>query len=292
MKVSVVIVNYNTSEQLKDCLNNLLSQGIELEIIVVDNASSDDSVEMVRTNFPNVKLVEAKENKGLAHGSNLGLEVATGDYVLYLGSDAYPEKGVIDGMVEFMDKNINIGISTCKLVLRNGSLDMDAHRGFPTPWASLTHFTKLNSLFPKSKFFNQYFLGYEDFTRPHEIDLCISHFMMVRKKVFDRVGRWDEDFFVFGEDVDFCYRVKKAGWKIMYLPQFTAIHYKGVSVGIRKESQDISKASSETKVRMKRSTTDAMKLFYKKHYSNVYPKIIQSLVFLGIDLLSKLRNTF
>ena len=292
MKVSVVIVNYNTSEQLKDCLNNLLSQGIELEIIVVDNASSDDSVEMVRTNFPNVKLVEAKENKGLAHGSNLGLEVATGDYVLYLGSDAYPEKGVIEGMVEFMDKNINIGISTCKLVLRNGSLDMDAHRGFPTPWASLTHFTKLNSLFPKSKFFNQYFLGYEDFTRPHEIDLCISHFMMVRKKVFDRVGRWDEDFFVFGEDVDFCYRVKKAGWKIMYLPQFTAIHYKGVSVGIRKESQDISKASSETKVRMKRSTTDAMKLFYRKHYSGVYPKIIQSLVFLGIDLLSKLRNTF
>ena len=292
MKVSVVIVNYNTSEQLKDCLNNLLSQGIELEIIVVDNASSDDSVEMVRTNFPNVKLVEAKENKGLAHGSNLGLEVATGDYVLYLGSDAYPEKGVIDGMVEFMDKNINIGISTCKLVLRNGSLDMDAHRGFPTPWASLTHFTKLNSLFPKSKFFNQYFLGYEDFTKPSEIDLCISHFMMVRKKVFDRVGRWDEDFFVFGEDVDFCYRVKKAGWKIMYLPQFTAIHYKGVSVGIRKESQDISKASSETKVRMKRSTTDAMKLFYRKHYSGVYPKIIQSLVFLGIDLLSKLRNTF
>ena len=292
MKVSVVIVNYNTSEQLKDCLNNLLSQGIELEIIVVDNASSDDSVEMVRTNFPNVKLVEAKENKGLAHGSNLGLEVATGDYVLYLGSDAYPEKGVIDGMVEFMDKNINIGISTCKLVLRNGSLDMDAHRGFPTPWASLTHFTKLNSLFPKSKFFNQYFLGYEDFTRPHEIDLCISHFMMVRKKVFDRVGRWDEDFFVFGEDVDFCYRVKKAGWKIMYLPQFTAIHYKGVSVGTRKGSQDISKASSETKVRMKRSTTDAMKLFYRKHYSGVYPKIIQSLVFLGIDLLSKLRNTF
>jgi len=115
---------------------------------------------------------------------------------------------------------------------------------------------------------------------------------MVRKKVFDRVGRWDEDFFVFGEDVDFCYRVKKAGWKIMYLPQFTAIHYKGVSVGIRKESQDISKASSETKVRMKRSTTDAMKLFYRKHYSGVYPKIIQSLVFLGIDLLSKLRNTF
>ena len=225
MKVSVVIVNYNTSEQLKDCLNNLLSQGIELEIIVVDNASSDDSVEMVRTNFPNVKLVEAKENKGLAHGSNLGLEVATGDYVLYLGSDAYPEKGVIDGMVEFMDKNINIGISTCKLVLRNGSLDMDAHRGFPTPWASLTHFTKLNSLFPKSKFFNQYFLGYEDFTRPHEIDLCISHFMMVRKKVFDRVGRWDEDFFVFGEDVDFCYRARKAGFELLFVPKATIFHH-------------------------------------------------------------------
>ena len=291
MKVSVVIVNYNTSEQLKDCLNNLLSQGIELEIIVVDNASSDDSVEMVRNNFPNVKLVEAKENKGLAHGSNLGLEFATGDYVLYLGSDAYPEKGVIDGMVEFMDKSADVGVSTCKLVLRNGSLDMDAHRGFPTPWASLTHFSKLNSLFPKSKIFNQYFLGYEDFTKPHEIDLCISHFMMIRKRVFDRVGRWDEDFFVFGEDVDFCFRVKKAGWKIMYLPQFAAVHYKGVSVGIRKESKDISKASSETKTRMKKSTTDAMKLFYKKHYFGVYSNFVQNLVLFGIDLLAKLRNS-
>jgi len=290
MKVSVVIVNFNTSEQLKDCLDNVFSQGQDIEVIVIDNASPDNSLEMVRNNFPSVKLVEAKENKGLAYGSNLGLEVATGDYILYLGSDAYPEKGVITGIAEFMDKSTDVGISTCKLVLRNGSLDMDAHRGFPTPWASLTYFSKLNLLFPKSKIFNQYFLGYKDFTDPHEIDLCISHFMFVRKKVFDEVGKWDEDFFVFGEDVDFCYRVKKAGWKIMYLPQFTAVHYKGVSVGTRKESKDISKASNETKLKMRKSTTEAMKLFYKKHYSGVYPKIVQNLVLSGIDLLAKLRN--
>ena len=292
MRVSIVIVNFNTSEQLKDCLGNIFSQGEDVEVIVVDNASSDDSVEMVKNNFPNVKLLVAKENNGLAYGSNLGLDISTGEYILYLGSDVFPEEGVIEGLVEFMDENTNVGISTCKLILRNGNIDMDAHRGFPTPWASFTHFNKLNMLFPKSKVFNQYFLGYKDLTEPHEIDLCISHFMLVRKKVFDEIGIWDEDFFVFGEDVDFCYRVKKAGWEIMYLPQFTAVHYKGVSIGTRKESKDITKASDETKIRMRKSTTDAMKLFYKKHYSNVYPKIIQSLVFLGIDLLSKLRNTF
>lgn len=132
-----------------------------------------------------------------------------------------------------------IGIATVALRLRDGMLDMDAHRGFPTPWASLTHFSGLSRTLPHSPFFNQYFLGGRDSTQPHEIDLCISHFLFVRRTLFDAIGPWDEDFFLYGEDVDFCYRTKAAGYKIMYLPQFTVTHYKGASVGVRKQSSEI-----------------------------------------------------
>lgn len=291
-KVSVIIVNFNTSPILKECIENLQKMPASLkgavEIIVVDNGSTDNSVEMVKNSFPGVILVEA-ENNGLAVGSNLGMEKASGEYILFLGSDAFPEPGVIEGMVDYMDERDKIGIATCKLVTRDGNPDMDAHRGFPTPWAAITHFAYLNRLFPRSKIFNQYFLGWKDLNKPHQIDLCISHFMLVKRKVFDEVGRWDETYFLYGEDVDLCYRVKEAGWEIWYLPQWKAVHYKGVSVGIRKESADITRASEETKRLISGKTTEAMKNFYNKHYSLKYPKAVTGFVILGIILLGKFR---
>ncbi|HSX39785.1 MAG TPA: glycosyltransferase, partial [Candidatus Saccharimonadales bacterium] len=181
----------------------------------------------------------------------------------------------------------------CKLLLRSGKLDMDAHRGFPTPWAAITHFSKLNKLFPESATLNQYFLAGRDMNSPHEIDLCISHFMLIKNEVFAKVGLWDETYFVYGEDVDFCYRVKQAGFKIMYLPQFSAVHYKGATVGIRKETSDIQNAATqsvETRKRMKLETTRAMKLFYEKHYSKKYPLIVRQFVYTGISFLESLRN--
>jgi hypothetical protein len=260
-----------------------------MEVIVVDNGSTDGSAELVKSKYPSVTLIET-ENRGLAVGSNLGMQKATGDYFLFMGTDAFPEEKTLEGMIGYFEKTPSLGVATCKLMLRNGDLDMDAHRGFPTPWAAITHFTKLNRIFPKSKLFNQYFLGHVNMNVPHEIDLCISHFMMVRKQVFVQVGTWDEDYFVYGEDVDFCYRVKQGGWKIMYLPQWKALHYKGVSVGIRKESSDISKTDAGTKKKMRRSSTEAMRIFYSKHYQNKYPKFVTSLVLSGIDFLSKIRS--
>lgn len=286
-----MIVNFNTKDILRDCLNNILKTKIHLdyEIIVVDNGSSDGSADMVKSEFPSIKLI-AGENVGLAKGYNVGLKNSSGRYILYLGSDAFPKDRTLAGMVSVLDDDQSIGIATCKLVLRNGMLDLDAHRGFPTPWTSISHFIGLGKLFPKSKLFNQYFMGYKDFSKPHEIDLCISHFMMVRRAVFDYVGKWDEDYFVYGEDVDFCYRTKKVGYKIMYLPMFEATHIKGASVGTRKESADVSTATKETKVKMSAETTRAMKLFYEKHYKNVYPKLITFSVLFGIELLGKLRS--
>jgi len=290
-KLSVIIVNFNTKDLLHKCLDNLKDIYSDLELIVVDNGSTDGSAQMVKQNFPQVILVE-NTNSGLAAGSNKGLEKATGDYLLYLGTDAFPTKDAIQGALEYMNKHLTIGVATCKLVTRDGKPDMDAHRGFPTPWAALTHFSGLNKVFPRTKLFNQYFLGYKNMTEPHEIDLCISHFMFIRKEVFASVGKWDEDFFVYGEDVDFCYRVKQAGWKIIYLPQFTVLHYKGATVGIRKETKDIKNAAStspETQKRMRAETTKAMKLFYEKHYTKKYPFLLRKLVYAGIDMLSKIR---
>jgi len=294
LDLSIIIINYNTRDILKDCLKNLENININLkyEIIVVDNGSTDGSYEMVEFIAKKNSTVKAIKsiNNGLAVGSNLGLKESKGKYLLYLGSDAFPKNGTIEGMIKYLDENKDVGIATCKLILRNGKLDMDAHRGFPTPIASITHFTKLNKLFPKSKIFNKYFIGWEDMNKPHEIDLCISHFMMIKKEVFEKIGAWDEDFFVFGEDVDFCYRSKQAGFKIMYLSNFEAIHFKGSSVGIRKESRDITKATNSTKSKMNKETTRAMKLFYNKHYSQRYPKFFTNMIFLAISILEKVRS--
>jgi GT2 family glycosyltransferase len=287
--VSVIIVSYNTCSLLQACLQNLHTLHEATEIIVVDNASSDGSVHLVQSKFPAVKLIALSTNRGLTVASNVGLDAATGEYILYLGSDAYPNAGVIQGIMDYMEQHPEVGIATAELRMRDGNLDMDAHRGFPTPWASLTHFSGLNRLFPKSGRFNQYFLGDRDLTQPHEIDLCISHFLFTRRSLFTRIGKWDEDFFLYGEDVDFCYRAKAAGYKIMYLPQFTVTHYKGASVGIRKQTSDIAQVSTETKLRVTQLTTKAMLLFYQKHLDQHYPWLVNTFVLTAIRLLGALR---
>ncbi len=290
-KLAIIIVNYNTKDILRDCLNHLAQLNlVDTIVIVVDNGSNDGSADMVEAEFKQVDPIKT-ENNGLAAGFNLGITHATdADYFLFMGTDSFPKPGCIEGVMDFMEAHGEVGVATAKLVLRNGSLDMDAHRGFPTPWTALTHFTKLSRLFPKSQIFNRYFLGGRNMEKPHQIDLCISHFMLVKREVFLKVGRWDEDFFVYGEDVDFCWRVKQAGFKIYYLPQFECLHYKGASVGIRKESADITGADPATKLRMKAESVRAMRLFYQKHMYKKYPWILNKMVELGISGILLLRK--
>jgi GT2 family glycosyltransferase len=287
--VSIIIVSYNTRDLLQACLQNLQKHNEADEIIVVDNASSDGSAQLVQHEFPAVKLIKQSENQGLTVAANIGLAAAQGDYILYLGSDAYPKAGALQGIKSYMEQHPEVGIATAELRMRDGQLDMDAHRGFPTPWASLTHISGLNRLFPKSGLLNQYFLGNRELSQPHEIDLCISHFLFAPRSLFAVVGKWDEDFFLYGEDVDFCYRTKAAGYKIMYLPQFTVTHYKGASVGVRKQTSDISPASPETKLRATHLSTKAMLLFYQKHMQPQYPWLVNVTVLTAIRLLGALR---
>ncbi len=288
-RLSIVIVNYNTKEILRDCLRNLSDKYEEKELIVVDNGSTDGSYEMIKSEFPSVLAIKS-ENRGLAHGYNLGVTNSNGDYVLFMGSDAYPTSGVLVGLVERMEFDGLVGASTAKLVLRDGKIDMDCHRGFPTPWVSFIHFTGLEKLLPTSKLLGGYFMGDKNLNTEHEIDLCISHFMLVKRQALNMVGPWDENFFVYGEDVDYCYRIKQSGWKIMYFPQFEVKHLKGASVGIRKETAGISKASPETKKKMRLESVKAMRLFYQKHMEQKYPYLINLLVNTGINVLEKLRS--
>ncbi len=287
--VSVVIVNYNTRALLAECLQNLRELDEAAEILVVDNASSDGSADLVRTQFPQVRLIALSENRGLTVASNLALHESTGEFLLYLGADAFPKPGTIRGLAAYLHAHPTVGIATAKLLLRDGSVDLDAHRGFPTPWAALTHFTGISRLFPRSKRLNQYFLGHEDLDQAHEIDLCISHFLFVRRSLFAHIGPWDEDFFLYGEDVDLCYRAKAAGYQIMYLPQFEALHYKGASVGVRAQTRDIASASPETRLRATQLSTKAMTLFYQKHFTGRYPAWLTALVLGGIRGLGAFR---
>lgn len=296
-KVSVLICNFNTKDILKKCLENLFSVNKynNIEVIVADSGSTDGSVDMLREDFPHVTVVES-QNNGLAAGLNSALSRASGEYLLYLGSDGFPEADTLGGLVEYFETHSQVGAASVKLVLRDGKLDKDAHRGFPTPWASFTHFTYLGKLFPKSHLFGQYFLSYEDMSKEHEIDSCITHFLFVRKSTQDQVGQWDDErFFLYGEDIDMCYRIKQAGWKIMYLPQFTAQHWKGVTVG-RKESSDIERPNIDYDFRgkkykkdeflllIRKESTNSMKTFYKKHYQKLYPAPLTWLVLTTITV--------
>lgn len=291
-KLSVVISNYNEKKFVKECLSNLLkikqTEIPDLEVVIKNQGSTDGSSELIKKDFPWVIFIDG-DNDGLSKAYNIGYRATNSEYVLFLGMDAYPSLGSLTEMLAYLDNHTDIGAATCKLVLKDGTLDMDAHRSFPTPWVSLTRLSGLGKIFPNSRIFNKYFLPGEDMSIPHEIDLCISHFMLTRRKVLDEIQGFDEDFFLYGEDVDVCYRIKEAGWKIMYLPQWSCLHWKGGSVGIRKTTRNIVKKPLEHRMRMQKLSTEAMQLFVKKHYANKYPKVVIVSTFIASSLLGKLR---
>ena len=283
--VTIIIANYNSTQVLQDCLKHLTDLKLIKNTVIVDNASNDGSVEMVKENFPSAELISLKENKGISYSYNLGASKAKTKYLLFLGSDAFPENNSIPYLENYFDNHPDVGVATCKIVTRNGDLDMDSHRAFPTPWISFLYFTKINS--------QKYFMKDKNFNETHEIDVCISHFMFVRKNAFDAVDGFDQDYFVYGEDIDFCYRIKNNRWKIIYIPQVKTLHYKGVSVGLRKESKDIAKVSKATKIKMSKMSVEAMELFYNKHYLKNYPLLLNLLISLTFKLfkLSRILKT-
>ncbi len=296
--LSIIIVSYNTKELLKECIQSIEDtlQSHSFEVIVVDNGSTDGSVEEIK-NFSRseillrktkIKIIENKGNLGFSRANNKGIEQSSGRYILFLNSDTVVYKNTIDSMIEFMDHNKEIGAATCRVELPNGKLDDACHRGFPTPWNSLNHFSGVSKIFSRSKIFAGYSLGYMDLSRPHEIDALCGAFMIVRREAGEQISWWDEDYFWYGEDLDFCYRLKKKGWKIYYTPEVSILHYKGASGGLKNTSAHLTKADSETKKLAQQARFDAMRIFYNKHYKDTYPGIVSWIVNRGIDIRSRL----
>lgn len=286
VRLSIIIVNYNTKDLLKQCLKSVIGY----EIIVVDNASTDGSVEMVEKEFPQVRLVKNKKNLGFAKANNQGLRLVQGEYILFLNSDTVVPKKTIASLLSYLEEHPKVGVVTPRLELRNGKVDLDCHRGFPTPWASFSYFTGLEKLFPRSKIFGQYHQTWKEPETIHEIDACCGAFLLTRKKVLEGVSGFDESYFFYGEDLDLCFRIKQRGWKVVYYPKVKAVHYKGTSSGLRKETRDITQVDRETKLKVTRASTEAMRIFYNKFYREKYPFWLTALILLGIKIKSCLRT--
>jgi GT2 family glycosyltransferase len=291
-KLSIIILNYNTRDLLKECLESLekVKSETSFEVIVCDNGSSDDSVQLVKSNFKWVKIIENNENVGFAKGNNAARNVVQGEDVLFLNSDTVMYENTLKKCVNYMSSNPDVGALTCKALLSNGSLDKDTRRSFITPWIGFVHlFLQLDRFFPKSKLFGQYWYGYIDENKTHEIDAIQGAFFMTRKKILDKVGWFDEDYFLDAEDIDLSWKIKHAGWKNVYYPEVSILHLKGATKG--KNVATKNNISLQEKLKYRLSGVNSMEIFYRKRMWNKYPLIANYCVILGIKTLKALRFT-
>ncbi|MDD2823020.1 MAG: glycosyltransferase family 2 protein [Candidatus Daviesbacteria bacterium] len=277
-KLSIVIVNYNSGNYLLSCLKSIeVNKGeLDLDIWVVDSSSDDESFELAKKHFPNLNYISNKENVGFTKANNQALRKIENEYILILNPDTEVFSDTLSYMLNFLKQNENIGATTCKVELANNKLDWSSHRGFPTPLASFFYYFLRNDKY--------YHLSDLNMSKTHEVDAVTGAFLLTRKSVLDKVGLFDEDYFMYGEDLDLCFRIKQAGYKIVFVPDVKIIHYKGVSSGIKGHSQQLTKANIESKTLAFNSFYKTMKIFYKKNLSSRYPFFINWIVYLGIDL--------
>jgi hypothetical protein len=228
--LSIVIVSFNTKALLRDCIASVYRETTikVIEIIVVDNASADGSVDMLRSEFPKVKIIPNTQNKGFAAANNQGMAASHGRYLLLLNSDTIILNGAIDKMFEFMESRNDVSIAGCRQVYPTMQLQPSC-RSFPTLWNIFTEATFLYKFFPRTKIFGQYYLSYFQYDTVKEIDVVMGSFMFIRKNVIDDIGGFDEDFFFFTEETDFCYRARAKGHRSYFFPGAEIIHIGGGS---------------------------------------------------------------
>ncbi|MCB9008863.1 MAG: glycosyltransferase family 2 protein [Ardenticatenaceae bacterium] len=285
--LSIVIVNYNTRQLLDDCLASIFAAEEPtggLEIIVVDNASSDGSQAMVREKYPLVQLIASEVNRGFSAANNLGVAVANGRTILFLNSDTRVAPNALAEPAAYLLANPGVGALTVRLVYPSGERDPDNHRGFPTPWNAICHFSGLSKIFPANPRFNGYFQSYADMSQTHPVDVIAGSYMLMPMALCRELGGWDETYFFYGEDIDFCYRIRQAGYQIIYYPHVEVLHYKGASSGLRKESAEIARPPKETRVKVAKESVRAMKIFYRKFYREQYPWLVTAVVLAGIQI--------
>lgn len=276
--LSIIILNHNTQFWLKKVLESLKKNYLpktkyQIQIIVVDNASSDGSKSLVKKSFRSVELIELQENMGFATGNNAALKTAqnTSRFVMLLNSDTeLDQDSNLDVLLDVMIKRPEIAVITPKLIQSNGEIDPASHRGEPTLWASFSYFLGLENLFPHSPFFAQYHQTYKNLETIHPIDACSGAAMLVRTSAIKRVGLLDERFFMYAEDLDWCKRFREAGYIILYYPLVTLIHHKYKS-GIKSYSGPTSNKTTKY-------FYDTMLQYFGKHYAHQYPNWVRKIL--------------
>ncbi len=275
MDLSVVIVNYQTFELTKNTINSILEYdySFDYEILVVDNASSDDSLTRLREYFDDeVTFIASSENNGFAAGNNQALKIAQGKYVLLLNSDTIVWKNCLQDIYNFMQNNNDVGACGCRVLLENGDLDKACKRSFPNVKNS---FFRLFHIPTNSKDDNYNLTDLPD-DEVYEIDCLTGAFMFIRSEVLSEIGFLDETFFMYGEDIDLCYRIKEAGWKIIYYGKSKITHLKGAS-------------SKKQKSKLIYEFYHAMYIYYKKHHADESLFIVNWIVYFGMAVLCTLK---
>lgn len=268
--VSALIVSYNVRELLIDCVRAFYaSSDVPVEAVVVDNASKDGSADAIEKEFPQAKLIRQARNVGYGRANNTGLQECTGRFVLLLNPDVTVGEGCIDKMADFLLVRPDVGAVSPRLLRPDGTLDLAARRGFPTPATAFYRLSGLSKTFPHSKRFNRYNMGHLPDSETHEIDAGTGACLMLRRAAIDRVGFFDPDFFMYGEDIDLCFRLKLGGWKIFYVPTAAAVHLKGQS-------------TQQSTRRMLYEFHSAMWTFHHKHYAEDLPAFANGLVWASI----------
>ena len=226
--VSIIIVNWNTRDILRKCIESVYTQSRNIELIVIDNASTDRSANMVKKLFPHVFLIENQENKGFAAANNQGINIARGRYVLLLNSDTVVLDNAVAKTVRFADAHLDAAVVACRVLNPDKTLQPTCFM-FPSILNMLLSTTYLYKLFPKSKFFGRERMTWWDRRDEREVDVVTGCFMLVRREAIEQVGVMDEQFFMYGEETDWCYRFKQTGWKIMFAPVGEIVHLGGQS---------------------------------------------------------------
>lgn len=273
MELSVVIVNKDTPKITTNAVYSAIKtiNKTKFEVVVVDNSKNKDNV--LSLNEPNVKIIKDVKNKGFSNACNIGAKAAKGEFLLFLNSDTVLFKDTVEKALNFFkqqSKTKKIGALGVRQLLENGRLDAGCKRGFPTPLNSLYYFLGLSKLFPNSKRFGAYQQTFVDEKETVEVDCISGAFMLIKKEVFNLIGGFDEDYFLYGEDVDLCYRLKQKEFKNIYYGKVSFLHFKG--------------QSSKKDIKALESFYKSMEIFYKKHYKKHYCLLIYWLVKLGIFL--------
>ncbi len=257
MKLTVIIVNYNVKFFVEQCLDSLerALDGIDSEVFVVDNHSSDGSIEYLKPRFTKVIFIESNHNLGFARANNMAIRQAEGQYVLLLNPDTFVGEQTIKQAIEFMDQHPKAGGAGVKMFNTDGTKALESRRGLPTPLTSFYKMCGLCSKFPESRRFGKYYMGYLSWDKPERIDIISGAFCLMRKEALDKAGHLDEDFFMYGEDIDLSYRLLKAGYDNWYLP-LPILHYKGES-------------THKSSFRYVHVFYQAMLIFFKKHYGHM-----------------------